>query len=260
MQAVKSEALGLNPSGNLLVQIKSSHSASARLLVYTQGWLPKLEWSLAMDFPSLRSAMGAPRFGEMVRALVERVGSRGSLEEWSRRLPPFIQGWLSPSDPQYWVELVHLEAAVLKVAQAPNSPILHPRYFARLSEEQASTLQLRFAPSTYLLFAEAPVHLWVEAVREGFHFGDGERRTQEIFGVPPDPAGYHLVIHRNVHCVNWSVALERLTQAQHRALGLFAVGMQLGDWIDRCELEAHEAVACISHWLPGGILTLKPQS
>jgi hypothetical protein len=155
-----------------LVLPSPSLSASERVGVYHDMYLPRMQEALESDYPGLAHFLGEDAWQRLVRAYLTRYPSRSySLNELGRRMPEFVRRARVPR-PAFCSDLARLEWAVAGVFDAPQTKPLGEADFARRSPSDWQRARLVPVAALRLVSLDWNAFDWLSSYRE-----DADRRA-----------------------------------------------------------------------------------
>jgi hypothetical protein len=137
---------------------------AARLAIYADAYLLRLQDVLAENFPRVATLLGPDRFAALARDyLRSHPSEHPSVRNLGRALAAAIAG---RSDcPPYLADLARLEWARLEVFDAPDSAVLAADSLRLVPAERWPTLRFRAIPALTIVAAGWPVQrLWQDDV------------------------------------------------------------------------------------------------
>jgi uncharacterized protein len=228
-----------------LIHDEAGRTASARLSIYSNGYLSRLEECLRGDFATVHKILGDDDFFAMVTDYLKTYPSTTpNVNEIGRNLSAFLADQIADPDLHYISEAAALEWAV---HAAHYAALVAPFDFSKLADlSEAAWLRARFtlAPSLRVLYSSWPVEeLWRSRNSEDFNSALSEivpMATQTA--VFRSPAG---------------VAVETLSEAQAYTLELMRERQTLAEIsqaLDERGVDSNEIMTWFTHWAQNKII------
>lgn len=221
-------ASGATPTPIDQVILPSSDlSARERLAIYARMYTLRLEETLSLDFPAVRTHLGDSAFEDAARRYVtERPSRHFSLNHLGHDFADWLSSTTGPTRfHAVAVELAKLERSVTETFHAPADPPIDPS--ALQSTPPDRFLDVRFEPvrAMKLWRFEHEVNAYVSAVKALNTTGE---KDVEIALPSLDPNPTYVLVHRPD---DW-VRRRDLDPAPYRLLCELVDGRRLGDALD----------------------------
>ncbi|MBI4227576.1 MAG: putative DNA-binding domain-containing protein [Candidatus Omnitrophica bacterium] len=197
----------LNPQGGA--------PGTARLAVYAEGYLARIEEALAEVYPATRHVVGRHAFAALARNYASAIPSQDyNLSRAGRRLPEFLSTAPLAGDLPFLPDLARLEWAVAEAFHAAWHPPLDPSTLAALPAEAWPRARLSLQPAVARVASDWPIlDIWEAR----------ERPVAETRIALVNRPQRVLVTRRGV-----AVQCELLDPPQDRLLGALMAGAPLG--------------------------------
>ena len=135
-----------------------------RLGVYRHAYYPRLEESLAHDFPALRAALADDDFGRLMAGYLR---AHPSTSPTLRDLGQMLPAWLRTQGKLEHADLAAIEWTVLNAFDAADVPPLDAGALAQIAPQEWVSLRVRLQPSLTLLALNSNAADYWQAQRSG---------------------------------------------------------------------------------------------
>ena len=133
----------------------------ARLAVYADGYVARMQEALEDVYPAIRRMVGAKRFAELSAAFAaDRPSRQYNLNAVGEALPEWLEAWPASVSLLFLPDLARLERAIAHAFHAPQEPVAAG--LDTVSPEHWPQLRFRFQPETAVLSSRWPIlDLWM---------------------------------------------------------------------------------------------------
>lgn len=179
-----------------------SLAPAERLEIYRGMYEARLLEALSVDYPGLARYLGEDTFAALMTMYIRECPSTSySLNPYGERLPEFLNDVEGLRRPRLVQDLARMERACTQVFDEEQSPEAGGAALSALPAEEWEWVRLRPIRALRLLALNYPVHLYLEALRDGREPPAIRARPAWVAVFRRDYAVMHLALTRQAFLV-----------------------------------------------------------
>ncbi len=240
--------LAPEPSAYSSISMNADLSVETRLSVYAEAYFSRLLESLEVDFKRLRLVMGELEFQILISEYLKAHPSKSfNIGEVGRHLPEFLK---TKHPESCFIEIADFEFRLIESFYSVDVPLLSPKAFESLSEDDWANLKLEIDPSVEVLTSFWPLD----------EFWGLENETPESM-FTKTKSERHFLLWRKLY----QVQFREITQLEAEALRLLKDGISLSQALEHIEEKfsklgrpdtlSEQVMSCFGRWMSDAVIS-----